>query len=137
MIQDDLSDGEDEIEAALRNVAIDLRRPGIVQLAFRLLADELGRYFAERLDVGAPVVDPEQIKRHVAVHVGDLRRLHGRMSSQRGKNGPQTLAIVLPCVAGQFARTRMKARLIRRNSEHTVACTEPGQAFGKQIFQLR
>jgi hypothetical protein len=38
----DLADGENQIEAAPRDELVDLRRPRITQLAFRLLADKLG-----------------------------------------------------------------------------------------------
>ena len=53
----DLAYGEDQIEAASRDELVDLRRPRITQLAFRLFADELGRNLAKRLDIGAPVMN--------------------------------------------------------------------------------
>jgi len=43
----DLTDGEDEIEATIRNQSVHLRRPSIVELAFRLFQNEFCRDFAE------------------------------------------------------------------------------------------
>ena len=84
----DLADGEDQVEAALRDEPVDLRRPRIIQLAFRLLADELGRNLAQRLDVGAPVMDAEEILRHVAEHVRDLVRAAWRYACRARAERP-------------------------------------------------
>src|SRR6204780_5638382 len=58
-----LADGKNEIETALRDEPVHLRWPCIVQFAFRLFADELGWNLAESLDIGPPVVDVEKLDR--------------------------------------------------------------------------
>src|SRR5258707_1114503 len=52
----DLADGQNQVEATLRNQTVYLRRPGIVQLPFRLLVNELGRNLAQSLYIGSPIV---------------------------------------------------------------------------------
>src|SRR5579863_8771300 len=52
----DLADRENKIEVAMDNEPVHLCRPRVVQLAFRLLADELGRDLAQSLDVRTPVM---------------------------------------------------------------------------------
>src|ERR1700734_1399150 len=47
LVRHDLADRENEIEAAMRNEPVHLCRPRIVQLAIRLLADELRRNLPE------------------------------------------------------------------------------------------
>src|SRR5580698_1740081 len=64
----DLSDRKHEIEAALRDQAIDLRRPRVVEFAFRLLTDKFRRDFAKRFDIDAPVMHAEERVRHLAEH---------------------------------------------------------------------
>jgi len=54
-----LADRENEIESAVGDELVDLRGPCVVELAFRLFADELRWHFAQCLDVGAPVVNLE------------------------------------------------------------------------------
>src|ERR1035437_8067059 len=73
-----LANGENQVEAAPRDQLVDLRRPRITQLTFRLFADEIGRYLAKSLDVRAPIMHLEKIQRHIAVHRRDLLGLHRR-----------------------------------------------------------
>src|ERR1700722_4038223 len=68
----DLADGDNEIEAAACNEPVHLRRPGIAQLAFGLLKDELGRDFAQGLDVCTPVMHAEKLCGHGAKHSREL-----------------------------------------------------------------
>src|SRR6476646_4025499 len=63
-----LPDGKDQIKAAASNQTIYLRGPRIIQLAFRLFADEFSRDFAEGLDIGPPVMYSEKIVRGIAEH---------------------------------------------------------------------
>ena len=74
----DLADGENQIEAAARDEAIDLRGPRVVQLAFGLSRMNSAGNFAEGFDIGAPVVHAEEIVRHVAEHARELIGPHRR-----------------------------------------------------------
>ena len=132
----DLADGKNQVEAALRNEPVDLRRPRIVELAFRLFADELWRNLAERLHIGAPVMDTEQIPRYIAEHVGDLVRPHGCVCAQRGKNRFEPVAVILPRIARQLAGAGVLAGFIGRYGKHAISLAELGHAFRKQVFQL-
>src|ERR1700761_1452451 len=78
-MRNDLTDGEDEIEAALRDELVDLCGPSVAQQAFGLLMDVFGGDFAECFDVGAPVVDAEEIKWDGTEHECELAVIHGRM----------------------------------------------------------
>ena len=120
----------------LRDELVDLRRPGVVELAFRLLADELARDFAECLDIGAPVVNLEQVLRHGGKHVRDLVGAHGRVRADGGKNGFEFVAIVLVDVAGEFAGAGVFAALVGRDGEDALAIAELGEALDQQIVQL-
>src|SRR5262249_35069346 len=51
-----LPNRDHEIEGVAQQHAIHLRRPGIVQLAFRLPLDKIGRHLTDSLDVAAPIV---------------------------------------------------------------------------------
>ena len=133
----DLADGEDEIESAARDEPIDLRGPRIVELAFGLFADELGRDFAEGFDVGAPVVDAEEIVRHGAEHARELVRAHGRMRAQRGQNRLEPVAVVLPRIAVSSPARECSRRLIGRNGETRWRVAELGQASNSRDLQLR
>src|SRR4029077_1909738 len=95
-VRHDLADGENQIESALRNEPVHLRRPRIVQLAFRLLADELRRDLAQSLDVGSPVMDVEYLLRNSTKHSRDLIGLHGSMRAKSGQNRLQPVAVILP-----------------------------------------
>ena len=133
----DLADGKNQIEAALRDQPVDLRRPGIIQLAFRLLANELGGNLAQGLDVGAPVMNAEEILRHIAEHVRDLVRAHGGVRAQRGQNGLEPVAVVLPRIARQLAGAGVLAASDRAARQaRCLRCAELGQALRKQIVQL-
>ncbi len=132
----DLADGKDQIEAALGEQPVDLRGPGIVQLALELLVNELRRNLADRFHIGSPVVNAEEILRHIAEHMGDLVRPHGSVRAQGGKNRLEPVAIILPGVAGQRTGAGMLAALIGGYGQHVVAHAEFGQALCKQLFQL-
>jgi len=75
---------KNQVESALDNEPIHLRRPGKVELALGLLVNELRRHLAERDDIGAPAVHAKKVMRHVAEHVVDLRRLHRRVRPDGG-----------------------------------------------------
>ncbi len=116
---------------------VNLRRPRITQLAFRLLADKLGRNLAESLDIGPPVMDSKKIKRHIAIHRFNLFGLHGGVGSQRGQNRFEPVAIVLPghsCVSSPARECC--AGLIGRHGKHLVARAKLGQALHEQFVQL-
>ena len=83
-MRDDLSDRENQIEAAAGDQAVHLRRPGVIQLAFGLLVDEFRRNFAECFDIGAPVVDAKQFRRDCTEHSRDLLRLHRGVRAESG-----------------------------------------------------
>jgi hypothetical protein len=130
----DLANGQDQVEAALREQAIHLRRPGVVQLAFRLFADKLRRDLAQRLDIGAPVMHAEEILRHVSEHVRNLVRPHGGVRTQRGQDCFETVTVVLPGIARQLPGARVLAALIRRYGKNAMALAQLGQAFLEQII---
>ncbi len=111
--------------------------PRVVQLAFGLLVDELGRDLAEGLDIGAPVVDPKEFGGHIAVHVLKLRRLHGRMSAECGEDCFHAVAVVLPCVASEVSGAGMEAGHVGRNREHALPLAEFGQILGEEVIQVR
>ena len=52
-----LPDRENQIEPALQQKPVHLRRPRIVQLAFRLRMNKLRRNLANRLDIRSPVMN--------------------------------------------------------------------------------
>src|SRR5258708_33495642 len=133
----DLTDRENQIETALRNQPIHLGRPRIVQLAFRLLMDELRRHLAERLNVGSPVMHSEKLYRHGAKHARDLLGLHGSMRAKSRQNRLQPVAIILPRVARQVARAGMYTAFIGRYNEHAISLPQLRQTAYKQIPQLR
>src|ERR1700675_2934813 len=111
LVGHDLTDGENQIETALRNQPIHLGRPRIVQLAFRLLVDELRRDLAESLNVGSPVMHAEKLYRNSAKHSCDLLGSHGSMRAKSWQNGLQPAAVMLPRVARQLARAGMYTAL--------------------------
>jgi hypothetical protein len=131
-----LADGKNKIEAAPRDEPVDLGRPCVVQLALRLFADELCGNFPERLDIGSPVVNAEQILRHIRKHIRDLLRPHGGVCAEGGKNRLETVAIILPGIAGQLTCAGVRAALIGRHGEDTIAFSERGKACGEQFVQL-
>ena len=133
----DLADREDEIKATTRNEPVHLRRPCIVQLAFRLLINKLRRNFAENLDLRSPVVDVEKLLRHGSEHARDLVGLHGGMCAKRRQNRLHPIAVIFPRIAGQFAGARVQAALVRRHGEHAIPLAEFRHAFRQQLFQLR
>ena len=130
----DLADGEDKIEVTLRDKTIDLRGPRITQLAFGLFVDESGGNFAEGFDIGAPIVDAEEILRYIAEHVRDLVRAHGGVGAESGKNGLEPVAIVLPRIGGEFAGAGVLTALVGRDDEHTVARTKLRERFREQVL---
>src|SRR6266404_1436041 len=132
----DLTDRENQIESALSDQPIYLGRPRIVQLAFRLLVDELRRDLAESLNVGSPVMHSEKLCRHGAKHSRDLLGLHGSMRAKSRQNRLQPAAIMLPRVARQVARPGMYAALIGRYNEHAISLPQLRQTAHKQILQL-
>ena len=131
----DLADGENQIEAALRNQPIHLGRPRIVQLAFRLLADEFRRDLAESLNVGSPVMHAKKLFRDRAKHSRDLLRLHRSMRAESRQNRLESVAVILPRVAREVTGTRMHAALIRWHDENPVALSELRKTFHQQIVQ--
>ena len=92
---------------------------------------------AECLDIGAPVVHAEEFGRHVAVHVLELRGLHGGMGAESGEHRFHAVAVVLPGVASEVAGAGMEAGHVRRNGQHALSFAELGQALREQIVQLR
>ena len=133
----DLADGENEIEAALRDEPVHLCRPRIVQLALRLFADEFRRNLAQSLDVGSPVMHAEKLLRHGAEHSRDLFRLHGSVGAESRQNRLEPAAVVLPRIARQIARAGVYAALVRRYNEHAASWSKLRKAFHKQVLQLR
>src|ERR1700692_4050636 len=133
----DLADRENEIETAVRNETIYLRWPRVVQLAFGLLVDELGRDLAESLDVGSPVVGAEERLRHGAKHSRDLLGLHSSMGAQSRQYCLHPVAIILPRVARQIAGAGMYAALIGWHNEHAISLPQFGKILRKQLLQLR
>src|SRR6266404_1676564 len=133
----DLTDRENQIETALRNQPVHLGRPRIVQLAFRLLVDELRRDLAESFHAGSPVMHSEKLCRHGAKHSRDLLGLHGSMRAKSGQNRLQPVAVMLPRVARQVARAGMYTALIGRYNEHAISLSQLRQTAHKQILQLR
>ncbi len=85
-----LANREHQVEAALGDHAVHLRRPGVVKQAVRLLLDKGCRQLAQCDHIRTPVVDREERVRDVAEHPGKRRRRHCRMRSQRGQNAGQT-----------------------------------------------
>ena len=69
-VRDDLADGENQVVAAIAQQLVDLRGPGVIELAFADFVDEAAGNFAQGDDVVAPVVDAEQIARSGAEHGG-------------------------------------------------------------------
>src|SRR5258708_13913985 len=132
----DLADRENQIETALCNQPIHLGRPRIVQLAFRLLVDELRRDLAESLHAGSPVMHSEKLCRHGAKHSRDLLGLHGSMRAKSGQNRLQPVAVMLPRVARQVARAGMYTALIGWYNEHAISLPQLRQTDYKQILQL-
>src|SRR5207245_3095359 len=127
---------ENQIESALRDQPIYLGRPRIVQLAFRLLVDELRRDLAESLNVGSPVMHSEKLCRHGAKHSRDLLGLHGSMRAKSRQNRLQPVAVMLPRVARQVARAGMYTAFIGRYNEHAISLSQLRQTVHKQILQL-
>ena len=68
-----------------------------------MLADKPHRDLAEGLNIGAPVVDAEEIEGHLAEHMRDLVRAHGGVRTQRGQNRLEPVAVILPRITGQVA----------------------------------
>src|SRR6266404_5161818 len=132
----DLTDRENQVETALCNQPIYLGRPRIVQLAFRLLVDELRRDLAESLNVGSPVMHSEKLCRHGAKHSRDLLGLHGSMRAKSRQNPLQPFAVILPRVARQVAGAGMYTALIGRYNEHAISLPQLRQTADKQILQL-
>src|ERR1035437_3654108 len=131
-----LSDRKDKIEAALRDEAVHLRRPRVVQLSLRLFANKSCRNLAECLHFGSPVVHAKQSLWHLAKHVRDLIRLHGGMRADGGKHRLQAIPAELPDIFRQFTRVRLNTGHIRRHGQHTVTLAQFGQALREQVFQL-
>src|SRR5260370_7075045 len=100
----DLADGEDKVEASLSDEPVHLRRPCIIQLAFRLLADKFRRNFAEGLNIGSPVMHAEQLLRHGAEHSLDLICPHARMRAQSRQTLFQPPPAILPRLTRKFPR---------------------------------
>ncbi len=76
-----LPDRKDQIEIPFDQHAVDLNRPGVVQLAFGLLVDKLGRHFTQCDNILSPVVGVKQFERNTGEHFSDLAGRHGRMRS--------------------------------------------------------
>src|ERR1017187_9856335 len=131
-----LADREDKVEASSGDETVNLRRPGKVQLALRLLANVGHRDLADCLDIGSPVVNAEKVLRDFTKHMLDLVRLHGGMRADGGKHRLEAVAVVLPDVTGEFTGAGLSTAHIGRNSNHAVSSPEFCQAFGKQVFQL-
>ena len=135
-VRDDLPDRENEIEAAMSNKSVHLRRPRIVQLAFRLFMDEFRRNLAEELDIRAPVVDAEKFLRHRSEHSRDWFRLHSSMRTQSRQNRLKAVAKIFPRVARQIARAGMHAALVGRHNQHALPLPKLRKTFHKQSMQL-
>src|ERR1700745_3547655 len=118
------------------NQPVHLRRPRIVQLAFRLLVDEFRWNLAQGLGVGSPVMHAEKLLWHGAKHSRDLIGPHGRMCAKSGQNRLQPVAVILPRVARQVARAGMYAALIGRYSEYAISWPQLGKTLCKKILQL-
>src|ERR1700733_1776545 len=59
LVGDDLADRQDQIVATVAEKLVDLRGPGVVELSFADLMDEIAGDLSQRDDVVAPVVDAE------------------------------------------------------------------------------
>jgi len=77
----------------------------------------------------------EEILRYAAEHMRNLVRPHGRMRAKRGKNRLEPVAIILPCIAGEFASAGVLAALVGRHASTRFA-RELGQALSEQVLQL-
>src|SRR5579863_10449661 len=132
----DLADGENEIEVAMHNEPVYLCRPRIVQLAFRLLADELGRDLAKGLDVRTPIMHAEKLCRHGAKNSCELLRFHRSMRAEGRQDRLEPVAEIFPGEACQVAGARMHAALIRWHDENPVAFSKLHKTFHEQIVQL-
>ncbi len=132
----DLANGENQVEAALSNQPVHLRRPRVVQLAFRLLADKFRRNLAQSLNIGSPVMHAKKLLRYYAEHSLDLIGLHGGMCAEGGQHRLQPITVEFPCVTRQVAGAGVHAAVVGRNDEDAVPWSQSCQAFRKKILQL-
>src|SRR6202041_2558760 len=102
-VWDDLTDGEDEVVAAVAEEFVDLRGPCVVEFAFTDLVDEAAGDFAQGDDVVAPVVDAEESARRGAEHGRYLLICHGFVGAEGGKDVREAIAVVLPGEFGESA----------------------------------
>ena len=101
-----------------------------------MLKDELGRDFAQGLDVCTPVMHAEKLCGHGAKHSRELLRIHRSMRTEGRQNRLKLVAVILPGVARQVAGARMHAALIRWHDENSVAFSKLRKTFHQQITQL-
>ena len=71
-VRDDLPDRQDQVVPAVAQQLVHLRRPRVVQLALAHLAHKLAGDLAQRHNVVAPVMHPEEVARRGAEHRLDL-----------------------------------------------------------------
>ena len=133
----DLADGENQIEAALKDQPVDLCRPGKMQLPFRLLFNKSRGHFADGLNVRPPVVNMEQRLWHIAKHAIELRGRHSRVRAESGQNRRQPIAVVFPRVASQLAGARMEPRDVGWDDQHTAPFAQLVERLEKLRLQFR
>src|SRR5216684_6913046 len=135
-MRNNLSDGEDQIESAFNQHPVDLHRPGVVQLAFRLLAHILGGHFSQRDDILSPVVRVEQIERYAAEHFGDLAPRHGSMRAERRQYRSEPLSVKFIGASGQVAGPRVQPAHVGRDRQDTIAPAERSQSLKQAFLQV-
>ena len=113
-----------------------LRRPREVNRAFGDLTHEFGRHFADGGDAGAPVMHPEQAGRHAGEHLGDLRRSHGRVRSERRQHVHQPVAKIIVNQPRENPGLGMKPGKIRRDHQHPAARPQPVHGLGDTYAQV-
>ena len=129
LVRHHLADRDDQVErravaGSLHQQAVHLRRPRKIQLPLRLLPDHAPWHLAQRHNVLAPAMRPEQPRRHPAEHSPERFRVHRRVRTQRRHHRQQTVAEQLIRHRGQLTRARMDPRGVRRQRQHPPAVAQ-------------
>ena len=113
-----------------------LGRPRVIQLVFRLLADEFRRDFAEGLDIGSPVMDAEEFLRDPGEHASELIGAHGSVGADGRKDCFEFVAVVLKDMARELAGAGVFAALVGGHGENAAARAQSGEGLIEQFLQL-
>jgi len=116
-----LTDGEDQIMLAAREVFRDLHRPVIVHPLLRDLTDIVAGDDPEGLETPAKIVDTEKTALYPREHGSDFGIAHGFVGAQGREHIGHVRAVIVPGQAGQFPGPRVKAGEIGGKGDDAAA----------------